>query len=100
MRSFSVRGDNSPTFFLLFLTYISGNMQTYRDDCRKANMPRSLPQLLLFMRRGGVVMALPGPKFIARPLGVVLNYVGGLAIGKGLLGYSDTYPEYYDPVRE
>lgn len=58
-------------------------------------MKRSLFQALLFMHRGGVVMALPGPDGISSALGLLLNYVGGVFIGKWLLGYSGTYPEYY-----
>jgi hypothetical protein len=72
-------------------------MQTYRDDCRKSNVTRSLPQMLLFMRRGGVVMAFPGPNFIARPLGVIVSLLGAVVVGKWILGYSDTYPEYFRP---
>ncbi|KAI9930979.1 hypothetical protein ASPWEDRAFT_34502 [Aspergillus wentii DTO 134E9] len=70
------------------------NAQSYRDDCRKAGVPRSLPQVLLFNWAGGVVLALPGPVFIARPLGVLMNFFGGLVLGKWILGYKDSYPEY------
>lgn len=58
-------------------------------------MQRSFFQALLFMHRGGVVLALPGPEILSQAVGILLNYVGGLLIGKGLLGYQDTYPEYY-----
>ncbi|KAL1861522.1 hypothetical protein Daus18300_008785 [Diaporthe australafricana] len=71
------------------------NVWGYRDDCRKAGVERSLFQALLFMHHGGVVMVLPGPESISRPLGLLLNYIGGLFIGKWLLGYSGCYPEYY-----
>lgn len=74
-----------------------GNVWGYRDDCRRAGVKRSLFQALLFMHRGGVVMALPGPEGISRALGLLLNYVGGVFIGKWLLGYSGCYPEYYHP---
>jgi len=70
------------------------NIQTYRDDTRKAGMKPSLPQLLLIMRKGNVLLALPGPKFIAKPLALLMNFICGLVIGKWLLGYSDSYPEY------
>jgi hypothetical protein len=76
------------------LTIDIGNLQTYRDDCRRAGREPSLPQLLLFSRSADVIRALPGPKIIAKPLGIVINYIGGLVIGKWLLGYSETYPEY------
>ncbi|KAK2613979.1 hypothetical protein N8I77_000844 [Diaporthe amygdali] len=73
------------------------NVWGYRDDCSKAGVKRSLFQALLFMQHGGVVMALPGPESISRPLGLLLNYIGGVIIGKWLLGYSGCYPEYYRP---
>lgn len=60
-------------------------------------MKRSLFQALLFMHRGGVVMALPGPEVISSALGMLLNYIGGVIIGKWLLGYSSCYHEYYHP---
>jgi hypothetical protein len=54
-----------------------------------------LPQVLLFNWVGGVVLALPGPAIIAKPLGIALNFIGGLLLGKYLLGYKESYPEYY-----
>ncbi|TLD27425.1 hypothetical protein E2P81_ATG10713 [Venturia nashicola] len=76
------------------------NLQTYRDDTRKAAMRPSWPQILLFMRKGDTFLALPGPKVIAKPLAVLIHFVGGVVIGKWLLGYSDTYPEYSHPSTE
>jgi hypothetical protein len=73
---------------------IKGNTQTYRDDCRKAGLPRSIFQVLMFNRRGNVILALPGPKPLAKLAGLLMNFFGSL-IGKYLLGYSDSYPEYY-----
>lgn len=58
-------------------------------------MSRSIFQALLFMHRGGVVMALPGPEVVSVAVGVLLNYIGGVMIGRMLLGYRDSYPEYY-----
>jgi hypothetical protein len=46
------------------------------------------------LRKGGTLLALPGPKFIAKPLAILMNFIGGVVIGKWLLGYSDSYPEY------
>lgn len=51
----------------------------------------------MFMHRGGVAMVLPGPEGFSVVLGMLLNYVGGVFIGKWLLGYSGSYPEYYRP---
>ena len=53
-------------------------------------------QVLMFNRMGNVVLAFPGPKFIARPLGLMCNFLVGM-IGRWVLGYSYSYPEYYDP---
>lgn len=75
----------------------AGNVWGYRDDCKKAGVKPSLFQASLFMHRGGVVRALPGPERISIVLGVLLNYIGGVFIGKCLLGYSGCYPEYYHP---
>lgn len=73
---------------------LEGNAQTYRDDCRKAGIPRSLLQVCLFNQRAGVVLALPGPRLVARPLGLLFNLFGSL-IGRWIFGYSNSYPEYY-----
>jgi mannose-6-phosphate isomerase-like protein (cupin superfamily) len=85
----------SPLLWITLTTTISGNIWGYRDDCRKAGIQRSLPQALLFMWRGKIVPALSGPKFIARPLGLFLTFFGGVILGKWILGYSDSYSEYY-----
>lgn len=75
----------------------AGNVWGYRDDCRKAGVKPSLFQALLLMHHGGVVRVLPGPEGISIILGMLLNYVGGVFIGKWLLGYSGCYPEYCHP---
>jgi hypothetical protein len=47
------------------------------------------------MQSGGVVMALSGPHWLARSLGQLMNFFGGVVLGKWILGYSDSYAEYY-----
>lgn len=47
------------------------------------------------MYSGGVVKVLPGPEIVSQWLGYVLNYVGGFLIGRLLLGYRGSYPEYF-----
>lgn len=47
------------------------------------------------MRRGEVVLAVPGPRRLAKVMGLLLNFWGGLVVGKWILGYRDTYSEYY-----
>lgn len=61
-------------------------------------MSLSMVQVLMFNRLGNVVLAFPGPKFIARALGLIYNFVGAM-IGRWVLGYSYSYTEYYDPKR-
>jgi hypothetical protein len=56
--------------------------------------------VLLFMHRGNAVLAWPGPRLLAKLFGVLLNFMGGLIVGKWLLGYSDSYEEYYHPGAE
>ncbi|ROV99547.1 hypothetical protein VMCG_06350 [Cytospora schulzeri] len=73
------------------------NVWGYRDDCTRAGVQGSPFQSLLFMHRGGVVMALPGPEIVSKTLGLLFTYVGGVLIGKLLLGYADSYHEYYHP---
>ncbi|KAK5464636.1 hypothetical protein LTS15_001198 [Exophiala xenobiotica] len=75
------------------------NTQTYRDDCKKAGIPRSMFQVLLFNYRANVVLAFPGPRFIAKPLGLLLNFFGAW-IGRLIFGFQDSYPEYYDGKAE
>lgn len=79
------------------LTSAEGNVWGYRDDCTRAGVQRSLFQTLLFMHRGGVAMALPGPDIVSKALGLLFTYVGGVLVGRLLLGYADSYPEYYYP---
>ncbi|CAN8102007.1 unnamed protein product [Discula destructiva] len=71
------------------------NVWGYRNDLKQAGMDRSVFQALLFMHRGGVLMALPGPETVSLVMGLLLNYIGGVLIGKIILGYRDSYPEYY-----
>jgi hypothetical protein len=48
----------------------------------------------MFNRMGGVVLALPGPTVISKPLGLLLNLIGSW-IGRGWFGFEYTYSEYY-----
>ena len=71
------------------------NLFGYFDDCRKQGKAPSFPQLLLFLHFADVVLVLPGPKRTSHPLGRLMNLLVGVIVGKWLLGFHESYPEYY-----
>lgn len=71
------------------------NLYSYLDDCRMAKRAPQLPQLCLFLYFFDCYLALPGPKVLMKPLRQVLVFVIGVVVGKWLLGFKETYPEYY-----
>lgn len=42
------------------------------------------------------MLALPGPRLIAKPLGLLFNVLGA-CIGRWVFGFEDSYLDYYDP---
>lgn len=74
-----------------------GNLQSYLEDCRKHGVKPNIVQEIMILHAAEVVPALPGPKFIAKPAALLLNYVLAVLVGQWLLGWSDSYPEYYHP---
>jgi hypothetical protein len=52
------------------------------------------PQVLLFTRSADTVPVFPGPQWIAKPLGLMVQFVVGVVWGKWVLGYKERYPEY------
>ncbi|KAJ9136851.1 hypothetical protein NKR23_g9568 [Pleurostoma richardsiae] len=71
------------------------NFFGYLDDCRKADRKPSLFQLMVFLRGADTPLGLPMP---TRWLGLVasrifLAFMG--SVGYWILGYKETYPEYY-----
>jgi hypothetical protein len=74
------------------------NLYSYIDDCYTHKTPPSLPQLLLFLHSAEVSLAFPGmPGFLSQWLGYGMGLVIGNLIGRYVLGYKDSYPEYFDP---
>ena len=71
------------------------NLYCYLDDCQKTGMAPNLAQLCLFLYFFDCFLAIPGPRFAARPFSQALVFVLGVAIGKWLLGFKESYPEYY-----
>lgn len=71
------------------------NLYCYLDDCRKADTAPHVAQLALFLHFFDCYLALPGPKSLAKPLSRVLVFVLGVVVGKWLLGFKESYPEYY-----
>lgn len=73
------------------------NLFSYLDDCRKAKSPPNTFQLLLFLHSGETYLVLPQlPKFLGKFISQrVLGYVGGKVIGEKLLGFKESYPEYW-----
>ena len=70
------------------------NVCSYADDCRKQGRELQVPQMCLFLWFFDVYLALPGPKWVARPLSQVLVFVVGVVVGKWLLAYKESYEEY------
>ena len=78
------------------------NTQGYRSDCAKHNTPRSLLQVLLFNHYAGVALVpqwlMRWPKmalWVASPLGMAMNVLGGLVAGRLLYGLKGSYEEYF-----
>lgn len=70
------------------------NAYGYLDDVTAAGRSPSPFQTLLFLWSADIIPAIPGPKWLMAPLSRFLGYVGGVVIGKWILGYRESYPEY------
>ncbi|KAK7215704.1 hypothetical protein V2G26_003707 [Clonostachys chloroleuca] len=71
------------------------NFFGYLDDCRKAEQPPSLFQLMVFLRAADTPLGLPAPtELVGRVASnFFMNAMGWY--GKWILGYKESYPEYY-----
>ncbi|KAF9880248.1 hypothetical protein CkaCkLH20_02202 [Colletotrichum karsti] len=80
--------ENEQRFFRNFFGYL--------DDCKRAGTEPSIFQLFVFLHSADTPLAVPIPipflgRLASRVLLVVVAYWG-----RWVLGYRDTYPEYYD----
>ncbi|EME77812.1 uncharacterized protein MYCFIDRAFT_179295 [Pseudocercospora fijiensis CIRAD86] len=86
----------SPTLSSLTTTGLTNeeiffrNSWSYRQDCAKAAVGRSLLQAVCFSWQGGVVVMLPG---CGRLLSRILGAIGAL-FGRYVMGYQSSYDEY------
>ena len=76
------------------------NIYMYLEDCRKAKRCPNVAQIMLFLYFFDCYPGLPGPKVVSRPLSQVLVFILGVMIGKWLLGFKESYPEYYQRKAE
>lgn len=81
--------ENENKFFRNFFGYL--------NDCKRAKQSPSIFQLFVFLHSADTPLAIPVPAFeivgiyISWLLLIVVAYVG-----KFVLGYKDSYPEYYE----
>lgn len=68
------------------------NIFSYTADCDTQGKSISLPQMILFLYAHDMVADIPLPI----PILKAFHWFVGYVIGAWLLGYSDTYSEYYD----
>lgn len=73
------------------------NFFGYLDDCRAQSVSPSIFQLELFLWTvdGPLAMMVPGSESVKWWTSYLVCLVLGVWIGKYLLGYEETYPEYY-----
>jgi len=71
------------------------NLFSYQEDCQKHGKPQNVTQLLLFPYFFNCYPGLSGPKFLTQPISQALTFVIGVVVGKWLLGFQGSYPEYY-----
>lgn len=73
------------------------NMLTYLDDCRKAGVRPSLPQLAIFAIDGRVpieVFWVPGGEYFRCLVNTIFLFWLAV-VGRVLFGYKGTYAEYH-----
>ena len=70
------------------------NAYGYLEDVTRAGKAPSPFQALLFLWSADIIPALPGPTMIMKPLAGVFGWIGGVVVGKWLLGYQEWYAEY------
>jgi hypothetical protein len=71
------------------------NFFGYLDDCRKAKQPPSFFQMMVFLRSADTPLAIPMPtQWLGLLVSKALMHSAGLW-GKWVLGYQESYHEYY-----
>ena len=79
------------------ITFSFRNVYTYLDDCWLQGVSPSLPQLLLMLDSAEISLAFSfGPDWLMRALSYSMGVVVGRWFGGCVLGYSASYPEYWD----
>lgn len=85
------RWDVEECFFRNFFGYL--------EDCSKAKKEPSIFQLLRFLHGNDTPLAIPIPEWCPEWVGCWLSriflIVAGVLIGGWVLGYRESYPEYY-----
>jgi quercetin dioxygenase-like cupin family protein len=74
------------------------NIYSYMEDCTEQKIKPNICQLFLFLYSTDTYPALPGPKFIAQPLSRYLTWFLGVVVGKHILGFKESYEEYFNPA--
>ncbi|KAL3427141.1 hypothetical protein PVAG01_00650 [Phlyctema vagabunda] len=72
------------------------NFFGYLDDCRKSKQAPSLFQLMVFLHAADTPLAIPLP---SERLGVLVSWVLMVVVaawGRWVLGYQQSYPEYFE----
>lgn len=78
------------------------NFFGYLEDCTKVKQEPSIFQLLRFLYsvNGPLAVPCPGPRWIGRQLNWLLAFVAGVLVREWVLGYQESYPEYYHSEKE
>lgn len=87
------------------------NLYSYLEDCNRAGggeeavskggvaaggavtAPNPL-QMMVFLDSADVAVAIPGPKWIGKPVGRFIVWFGSF-VGRWICGFKASYPEYY-----
>ena len=73
------------------------NFFGYLDDCQKAGQSPSVFQLFRFLYsiNAPLAFSVPGPVWVGKQFSWLLMGIMGPVIGEWLLGYKESYEEYY-----
>jgi len=74
------------------------NIYSYHEDCSEQKVAPNICQIYLFLYSTDTYPVLPGPKFIGQPLSRYLTWFLAVVVGKHILGFRESYNEYYNPT--